>query len=75
MPTIKQVENAIRLARKHVHEGIMNSSVRHCLEEAIIAQNDELYEMANAWALRSLSYSVGVCHPDYRDAFNGEGKC
>ena len=65
---INQVEKSIRLARKHVHEGTMNSSVRHCLAEALEAQEREDYDVAHMWACKSLAYSVGICHPDYKAA-------
>lgn len=66
--TINQVEKSIRLARKHVHEGAMNSSVRLCLAEALEAQEREDYAAARMWACKSLAYSVGVGHPDYKAA-------
>jgi hypothetical protein len=65
---INQVEKAIRLARKHAHEGEMNSSVRLCLAEAVNAMDTEQYEAAHRWAVKSLSYSVGIAHPDYKKA-------
>lgn len=65
---INQVEKAIRLARKHVHEGEMNTSVRLCLAEALEAQEREDYQAALMWARKSLSYSVGIRHPDYKSA-------
>ncbi len=68
MRTIASTEQAIRLARKHVHKGEMNSSVRLCLADAISAMDAEQYEAAHRWAVKSLAYSVGITHPDYKRA-------
>jgi hypothetical protein len=60
----------IALARKHVlaDEVAMRSSAEHCLAEALSAQEKGSLEYAKQWALRSLKYSVGVFHADYKRA-------
>lgn len=50
MPTIAHTEQAIRLARKHVHEG-----ARLCLAEAVEAMDRQDYTAAHRWAQRSLA--------------------
>jgi hypothetical protein len=62
-------ENAIILARKHVGNGAaMDSSARLCLADAVaLADRGEL-EYAKARAVKSLGYSVGVFHADYKRA-------
>ena len=59
----------ITLARKHVANGaVMESSARGCLADAI-AQFDLGNEgYAKMWALKTLAYSVGVFHQDYKRA-------
>lgn len=57
--------NTIVLARKHLGEGSMESSARLCLAEAIKLYDAGDYDAAQARALKSLAYSVGVFHPDY----------
>jgi hypothetical protein len=57
---------AITLARKHITEGSMESSARLCLADAIRQFDAGNYQAAQMWAQKSLAYSVGVFHPDYR---------
>ena len=64
--THTQMDKALRLARKHVHEGTMNSSVRFAMAEAIAASDRGDLEAAIQWSAKSLSYSVGVGHRDYK---------
>ena len=64
-PTIE----IIRLARKNVDNGAaMASSARLCLAEAVASFDDGQYDVAAARAVKSLSYSVGVFHEDYKKA-------
>lgn len=58
----------IILARKHMDTGVMASSARLCLASAIEAQNNGDYATAKAWAVKSLKYSVGIFHVDYKKA-------
>jgi hypothetical protein len=60
-------EKAIILARKNIG-GVMESSARLCLEDAIRLRDEGKYDYAKQWAIRSLSYSVGIFHPDYKKA-------
>lgn len=64
--TYNQMDKALRLARKHVHEGTMNSSVRFAMAEAVAAADRNDLKAAVMWAAKSLSYSVGTGHTDYK---------
>ena len=65
METVK----VIVLARKHVGNGAaMESSARLCLQDAVELHAAGNYDAAKARALKSLAYSVGVFHADYRRA-------
>lgn len=61
-------EIAIRLARKHLGSGVMESSARLCLADAIQCVEDGRLDAAKRRAIDSLRYSVGVFHADYRKA-------
>lgn len=57
----------IQLAKKHANNGApMQSSAQLCLKEAIDLQQQGKYEAARNLAVKSLRYSVGVFHPDYK---------
>lgn len=58
------------LARKHLGTGAMDSSARLCLCDAIQLMDRDEPDYDAAWerALRSLAYSVGIWHKDYRRA-------
>jgi len=58
----------IVLARKHLGKGEMESSARLCLSDAIGCVENGLLEHAKQRALKSLQYSVGIFHEDYRRA-------
>lgn len=59
----------IELARKHVNNGVgMQSSAKACLESAERLQAQGKCVEARNRAVRSLQYSVGVFHPDYKRA-------
>ena len=60
--------DAIRLARKHLGTGTMDSSARLCLEDAIRLEGRGQLDDAKVRALKSLAYSVGIAHPDYQRA-------
>lgn len=53
------------LAKKHIGEGEMVSSAEFCLDDAMKCWKAGAYESAKQWARKSLSYSVGIFHPDY----------
>jgi len=57
----------IILARKHLGSGDMVSA-RLRLSAAIQLHEEEHYTRARASALRSIAYSVGHFHEDYRRA-------
>lgn len=58
---------AIIIARKHVGNGAaMESSARMCLGDALQFQQEGEFYLAKNAALRSLRYSVGVFHADYK---------
>ena len=64
---IQQVNKAIVLARKHIGADPANeSSARFCLNDALRAVEREDYRAAHMWALKSLAYSVGIFHVDYK---------
>lgn len=56
----------IKLAEKHIGKGPMISSAELCLFDAknLFSKGD--FEFARKRALKSLCYSVGVFHPDYK---------
>lgn len=56
----------IRLARKHLGTGVMDSSARLCLSDAIQLRERGFWDYAQKRALKSLAYSVGVFHKDYK---------
>lgn len=57
----------LNLVRRHIGNGAaMDSSARSCLEDASVAEALGEYTYARQWALRSLSYSVGIFHEDYQ---------
>lgn len=63
----------IILARKHVHNPVaMRSSAELCLADAVRLQDEGNLNAAKARALKSLAYSVGILHADYRRACKGE---
>lgn len=57
----------LALARKHLG-GEMESSARLCLADAVKLYDEGDLKYARNRALKSLSYSVGVFHPDYQKA-------
>ena len=58
----------IILARKHLGKGIMDSSARLCLSDALCLHEEGNLTRAKDRALRSLAYSVGMFHADYKRA-------
>lgn len=59
----------IVLARKHVGNGAaMESSARLCLADAVKLYDDGKHDDAKVRALKSLAYSVGIMHADYKRA-------
>jgi hypothetical protein len=64
---IAKTNKAIVLARKHIAANSANeSSARFCLNDALRAVEREDYRAAHMWALKSLAYSVGIFHADYK---------
>lgn len=61
-------DKVFALARKHLGSGAMESSARICLEDAMALNERGLLDLARARALKSIAYSVGVFHADYRRA-------
>jgi len=60
-------KDVIILARKHLG-GSMESSARLCLEDAVRLEEQGNLKDAKVRALKSLAYSVGVFHKDYKRA-------
>ena len=58
----------LTLARKHLAAAIQESSARFCMTGAVRALDDGALDSAKMWALKSLGYSVGVFHADYKRA-------
>lgn len=57
----------IELAKRHVDNGAaMASSARLCLDDAIALQAQGKCVAARNRAVKSLQYSIGVFHKDYR---------
>lgn len=63
-------QTIINLARKHVfaNQAQDASSAYLCLADAIAQSNAGDLANAKARAIKSLAYSVGVFHPDYKRA-------
>lgn len=61
-------EDIIILARKHLGTGEMDSSARLNFSDAITWQNEGAMGAARISALRSLKYSIGILHADYKKA-------
>ena len=62
-------KDKITLARKHVDNGaVMASSAELCLADAVRLYDDGKFDLAAMWAKKSLSYSVGFFHADYKRA-------
>jgi hypothetical protein len=62
------VSTALTLARKHIGSGSMVSSARLCLADAVALFDAGKLTLAKERALKSIAYSVGICHPDYERA-------
>lgn len=60
-------QQTIIIARKHLG-GEMESSARFCLADAVTLYDAGNDEAAKARALKSLAYSLGVFHPEYKRA-------
>lgn len=57
----------IRIARYHRDEGSAPSA-RSCLADAVERSDAGDDAAARVWALKSLEYSLGVFHPEYKRA-------
>jgi len=59
----------IQLAKKHVDStAVMQYSAKLCLADAVRLQYQGKCAEARNRAVKSLAYSVGVLHPDYKAA-------
>jgi hypothetical protein len=62
------------LARKHLDAAIaakrdfFQTSSEYCLQSALDAYSRGDGLALRRWALKSLAYSIGIAHPDYRRA-------
>lgn len=71
MPTTPlTLDQIICLARKHVTDDdiAMRSSAVLCLSDAVLERCYEHYPEARRRAVKSLAYSVGMFHEDYKAA-------
>jgi len=62
------ISEIIALAEKHVEKAQMLSSAKLCLSDAKELVGRGEVESAKVRALKSLAYSIGILHPDYRAA-------
>ena len=62
------VYGVIELAKKHLGTGPMASSAEFCLKDAIDHLNNANNDYSRRRALKSLQYSVGLFHEDYKRA-------
>lgn len=59
----------LALAEKHANNGAtMQSSAIVCLDDARRFASEGREAYAQSWAIRSLSYTVGIFHADHRAA-------
>ena len=72
---MKTAQQVIQIARKHVIDDRSGrewspcpSSAEVCLGDAIACYDGGDYEHARQRALKSIAYSVGVFHSDYKKA-------
>ena len=63
-----KIEKVIAIARKHLGKGEMESSARLCFERAISLYEEKWFFYAHILAVKSIAYSVGKLHPDYKKA-------
>ncbi len=54
----------IVLACQHLNSAQMFSSARLCIDDAISLAGRDETTLAKRRALKSLGYSIGICHPD-----------
>lgn len=59
-------DQAIGLAYIHADEGSMQSSAKVCIDDAFSLYCKSEYGYATKRALKSLGYSVGIFHSDYK---------
>ena len=57
---------AIGIARKNECFGAMTTSARCCVDDARTCYDRKDYKHACERALKSLAYSVGITHADYK---------
>lgn len=62
------IDTIIELAASRVQFAAMRSSAQICLDDARRLANNGKIHLAAGWAVRSLSYSVGVFSPDHTEA-------
>ena len=59
----------LTLARKHLHNGAaMATSAEVCMNDAVQQYDAGDFQSARYWALKSLKYSIGIFHNDYKKA-------
>lgn len=69
---MKDLEKLQELAVQH-SSLCGNSSAVSCLLSGINCIECEYEEAARRWFIRSLSHSIGICHPDYAKAWELAG--
>lgn len=70
---MKAYLSIMTLACVHLDKEPIGSSARVCISDAVRAEARKDILLAMRFAVRSLSYSIGILHPDYARAWQLAG--